>query len=245
MNKGVEDPDEAGRIVDEAVQSVKDRMLTVTGPPMLAHHVECLELHNMFLRKGQKNREMKYETAIKRGMKFCPHCFPQIQQELQKPVDEPKKAARKNLSPMDIMGMGDKKERAAFNRWINSKTPEQRKVLFESLQELDSIEEFRGLMSRSPKIRDEAVLLLKNRNAKHWLKGFFGTVGVCITLGYEKVVAAMQWLWSWFAEQWEALKRFDQSLTPLVQTQRARQQDIRTRRSTPLAWSFANFFRPF
>lgn len=246
VNAGVTDPEEARRLVDEAVQSVKDRVLVIDNQLNLAHHGGCFELQRIFLPKGKKHSELKYEAAIERGVKFCPHCFPKIQQELQKPAEEPKKQSpRKNLSPMDIMGMVDKKERAAFSRWINSKTPEERKALFDSLQELDSIEEFRGLMSLSPRIRDEAVHLLKNRNAKHWLKGLLGTIGTCLKFGYEKILAALQVAYGWIRELWESIRQFDRSFAPLVQEQRARQQDVRDRRQKPVPFSLKNLLLPF
>lgn len=195
----------------------------VVDPMGHLHRGDCVRLQAFrrpFQQRNDRNgqplppppsqlQEVSMETAIGQKLQVSPCCFEGVQADLKKA--EAPKAEKKSRSPMEVIGGSDDPElKKAFNEWFKSLSGDERKRVMELLKHLDSIEEFKGLMTLDPEIRDEMLTLLENTNTSFTVSRFLHLVGDAAKNGSHKLAEAAR-------HAWEAYKKFDKSLEPTVQ----------------------------
>lgn len=230
--------DEMKDAVDKAVKIVEDREILV-DPMGQMHTKNCPFLARMFVGKGRSHHQLSFKEAIDRNLFASPCCFPQIQQELQKPDPAAKpQDPNRRLSPFDVLGMLGEKDREAFVNWIKSLDEAQQDEAFEALNELDSLEEYHGLMAMPKDMRLQMMPLLRNRNGKEAMKKTLHTIGTAAQKTYSFVLkvakdgfkAAEKAL----RQGTQAVKAWDASLAPEVAR---RQAELDRKRAKNRKWT--------
>lgn len=230
--------DEMQETVEKAVKAVEGRIILVD--PMGQMHTEnCPFLARLFVGKGRSHQKLSFKEAIDRNLLASACCFPQIQRELQKPDPAVKlNDPDRRLSPFDVLGMLEVKDRKAFVRWIKSLDEAQQDEAFEALNELDSIEEYHGLMAMPSDLRLKTMHLLRNRNGKEAMKKTLHAIGSAARKTYGFVLkvakdgfkaadkAARQGI--------QAAKAWDASLAPEVAR---RQAELDRKRAENRKWT--------
>lgn len=189
--------------VKTAEKAAMDRMLVV-DPVGHVHVTECARL-SVFRKPGQQQSqnprnpnqpqppqqqptsnltELALKDVIAQGLHASPCCIKQVQEMTEKATAAPK-SVKKNRSPLEILGsIKDDELRKQFRDWLNGLPSEDRTRAFHALHELDSEEEFNGLMSMDPLHRMEFLPLLENRNASHAVRKFLGVTGAFLKNGW-------------------------------------------------------------
>jgi len=225
-------------VVDEAIKDAAD-MAVVVDPLGHFHLPDCVRLGP--LNRRQKT-EAKLGAALEQGLQPSPCCHGHIRAKLEhetKPKKE-KPKLRKNSSPLDVLGLVDEEKRKEFKKWLKRLPAEQVDEVMEALQELDSLEEFDGLMALDPKMRLHVLPLLRNRNAaSNGIKAFLAALGSAIKAGCRGTKEML-------VTMWQRYREFDASLEPEVRQRIEDWNKPRERRpKKKVGWSLVEMLKPW
>jgi hypothetical protein len=150
--------------------------------------------------------EISVDTAISRGYQGAACCFHDINRRIKKAEEKAAKKESKDHfkanSPLEVLGQMSKEERAKFNAWLRSVPAADKMRVINALRELDSREEFVGLMSLKGDMRAEVLELLENRNSLTPVKEFLRSVGRSLMNG-------ARWTGRMLMTGWEVVKAWD------------------------------------
>jgi hypothetical protein len=252
----------ATQALPDAANAAFGKLLTM-DPYGYLHEADCPELQRiqMAMPRPQQRQQrgqppapqapsalptVTLEKACERGLRAAPCCFNSVDTTLKKQAEKPKEKEKDRFaprSPLAVLGAMTAEERLSFDTWLGALPPAERLRVIKALEELDSREEFLGMMSLPPDIRAECLTLLENRNRLTDVKKALSKIWGFACRGYDKAGNVWRSLVQWDHDNFSALA--DEAAEKFFASNSDRKVSLNPFRTKPGDMSFWSIFNPF
>lgn len=185
---------------------------------------------------GRNLKKVTFAVAAERGLTISPCCQKAVREDAKVRVQ----AVHGRRSPLDVIGSMPEADQRDFMDWVMTLSAEDRRAVMDGLPELDTDDEFRGLMALvrlGPEHAVEFLPLLKERAEKAAeLKRWLSEIGKAVLHGARDVLKVAK-------SSYAALARRDAAMAPVAARQKARAMAALAKARKPPPWSVSKLIK--